>query len=130
MFIAGVNFVLLYRGVVKARPRLFARDEEFRLYVLISLGAAVALTIQLWAYGIEEGEAAVRAGVFQAVSIITTTGFATLDFATWPVLCLLTLFALMFAGRLGGLDDRLDQDRAPPARRQGAPARARPDGEP
>jgi trk/ktr system potassium uptake protein len=102
MFIAGANFVLLYRGVVKARPRLFARDEEFRLYVLISLGAAVALTIQLWAYGIEEGEAAVRAGVFQAVSIVTTTGFATLDFATWPVLCLLTLFALMFAGGSAG----------------------------
>ena len=41
MFVAGVNFVLLYRGVVKARPRLFARDEELRLYVVISLGAAV-----------------------------------------------------------------------------------------
>ena len=102
MFIAGANFVLLYRGVVKARPRLFARDEEFRLYVVICVGAAVALTIQLWAYGIEEGEAAVRAGVFQAVSIITTTGFATLNFATWPVLCLLTLFALMFAGGSAG----------------------------
>ncbi len=102
MFIAGVNFVLLYRGVVKARPRLFARDEELRLYVVISVGAAIALTIQLWAYGIEEGEAAVRAGVFQAVSIITTTGFATVDFATWPVLCLLTLFALMFAGGSAG----------------------------
>ena len=102
MFIAGANFVLLYRGVVKARPRLFARDEEFRLYVVISIAAAVALTIQLWAYGIEEGEAAVRAGVFQAVSIITTTGFATINFATWPVLCLLTLFALMFAGGSAG----------------------------
>ncbi len=102
MFIAGANFVLLYRGVVKARPRLFARDEEFRLYVVISIAAAVALTIQLWAYGIEEGEAAVRGGVFQAVSVITTTGFATINFATWPVLCLLTLFALMFLGGSAG----------------------------
>jgi len=102
MFLAGMNFVLLYRGVIKARPRLFARDEEFRLYLVISVAAAVALTVELWAEGIEKGEAAVRAGVFQAVSVITTTGFATLDFATWPVVCLLTLFALMFLGGSAG----------------------------
>ena len=102
MFLAGMNFVLLYRGVVKARPRLFARDEEFRLYLAICIAAAVALTVEIWAEGIVEGEAAVRAGVFQAVSVITTTGFATLDFATWPVVCLLTLFALMFVGGSAG----------------------------
>jgi trk system potassium uptake protein len=102
MLIAGVNFVLLYRGLVGRRPRLFVRDEELRLYVLIVVGASVALVVQLWGYGIAEGEEAVRTAVFQAISLITTTGYATADFALWPVISLLTLFLLMFAGGSAG----------------------------
>ena len=102
MLIAGVNFVLLYRGLVGRRPRLFVRDEELRLYLLIVVGASVALVVQLWGYGIAEGEEAVRAAVFQAISLITTTGYATADFALWPVISLLTLFVLMFAGGSAG----------------------------
>ena len=52
----------------------FVRDEEFRLYLALALVASAALTAMIWAYGIAEGEEAIRAGVFQAVSIMTTTG--------------------------------------------------------
>ena len=97
------------------------------LFVLV---ASVALLVQLWGYGIAEGEEAVRTAVFQAISIITTTGFATTDFALWPVISLLTLFALMFVGRLCRIDDRVDQGRPPPAPRKGAAPRARSDREP
>jgi trk/ktr system potassium uptake protein len=102
MFLAGVNFVLLYRGLVRRRPRALVRDEELRLYTTFVLVAAAALFVQLWGYGIAEGEEAVRTAVFQSVSLITTTGFATTDFALWPVLMLLTLFALMFSGGSAG----------------------------
>jgi trk/ktr system potassium uptake protein len=102
MFLAGMNLVLLYRGIIRVRPRLFVRDEEFRIYALFVVVASVALLIQVWSYGIAEGEEAVRTAVFQAISIITTTGFATTDFALWPVISLLTLFALMFSGGSAG----------------------------
>ena len=102
MFLAGANFVLLYRGLVRRRPRVFARDEEFRLYTALVLVASVALTIQIWEYGIAEGEEAVRAGIFQTISVITTTGYATHNFALWPVLSLMTIFALMFVGGSAG----------------------------
>ena len=102
MFLAGMNFVLLYRGVLRRRPRAFVRDEELRLYAAFVVVASVALFVQLWGYGIAGGEEAVRTAVFQSVSIITTTGFATTDFAVWPVLMLLTLFALMFSGGSAG----------------------------
>jgi trk system potassium uptake protein TrkH len=102
MFLAGMNFVLLYRGLARRRPRLFVGDEEFRLYAVIVLIASIALLVQLWGYGIASGEEAVRTAVFQAISIITTTGFATTDFALWPVISLLTLFALMFTGGSAG----------------------------
>jgi trk system potassium uptake protein TrkH len=102
MLLGGVNFLLLYRGIVRRRPRVLLRDEELRLYLALAFVACVALTIQVWGYGLDAGEDAVRAGVFQAISVLTTTGYATEDFALWPVLCLLTLFALMFVGGSAG----------------------------
>ena len=81
---------------------MFARDEEFRLYVALIVIAAAFLTVQIWSYGIAEGEEALRTGLFQAVTIMTSTGYATADFATWPILSLLTLFGLMFVGGSAG----------------------------
>ena len=65
-------------------------------------GRAGALAIQLWGHGISTGEEAIRTGFFQAASIITTTGMASADFAVWPAVMLLTLFALMFVGGSAG----------------------------
>ena len=102
MLLAGANFALMYRGFVRRRPRAFLRDEEFRLYLALAAVASIALTIQLWGHGVAHGEHAVRAGVFQAVSILTTTGYASANFALWPALLLLSIFALMFVGASAG----------------------------
>ncbi len=100
--LAGANFALMYRGFVRRRPGVFVRDEEFRLYIALIGIAAMFLTTQLWLYGIAEGEEAVRTGFFQVVTIMTSTGYATADFATWPILSIVTLFALMFVGGSAG----------------------------
>ncbi len=102
MLIAGANFALMYRAFVRRQPRALVRDEEFRVYIALALVATAAVTAMIWAYGIAEGEEAVRAGFFQSVSIITTTGMASADFALWPAALLLTLFALMFVGGSAG----------------------------
>ena len=102
MAIAGANFALMYRAFIRRQPRVLARDEEFRLYVVLLVGASAALTAMLWGYGIAEGEAAVRSAAFQTVSIMTTTGMASADFALWPPVLLLALFALMFVGGSAG----------------------------
>ena len=102
MALAGANFALLYRVFVRGRTRALTRDEEFRLYVALVVGASAAVTVMLWAYGIAEGEAAIRTATFQVVSIMTTTGMATADFALWPPVLLLALFALMFVGGSAG----------------------------
>jgi trk system potassium uptake protein TrkH len=100
--VAGANFVLTYRALFRKRPAVLVRDEEFRLYLALIGVVGLAVVVQLWSYGIATGEEAVRTGLFQVVTIITSTGYATTDFATWPVLSLLTLFALMFAGGSAG----------------------------
>jgi trk system potassium uptake protein TrkH len=102
MIVAGVNYALLYLAFVRREPRKLPRDEELRLYVAVLALASVLLVTQLWTEGIATGEAAVRHGVFQAASVMTTTGFATVDYAVWPTLALMTLVALMFAGGSAG----------------------------
>ncbi|CAN5846332.1 TrkH family potassium uptake protein [soil metagenome] len=102
MILAGANFALMYRGIVRRQPRAFVWDEELRLYLAVITVATVGLSIQVWSYGIIVGEGAIRASVFQVVSIVTSTGYASTDFALWPVLSLLTIFALMFVGGSAG----------------------------
>jgi trk system potassium uptake protein len=102
MFLGGASFALMYRAFVRRHPRVFARDEEFRLYVALFALGTVIVGAQLWAEGIESGEAAVRHAAFQAVSILTTTGFASVDFNLWPVLASMTLVGLMFVGGSAG----------------------------
>ncbi len=102
MLVAGVNFALTYRAVVRRQPRRVLRDEELRIYLLLLTLASVALVTQLWLAGIERGEAAVRHGVFQVVSTMTTTGLASVDFAGWPILALTLLVFLIFIGGSAG----------------------------
>jgi trk system potassium uptake protein len=102
MIIAGTNFALMYRAIVFRRVRLFARDEEFRLYlVLLAIGSALVL-VELWTEDIFAGEAAVRQALFNSVSTMTTTGFASADFNEWTTLTSVTLVALMFFGASAG----------------------------
>ena len=102
MLLAGVNFAVTYRALVRREPKIFARDEELRLYLGIAALGSLVLIVQLWSEGIAVGEAAVRHGVFQTVSMMTTTGFASLDFATWPALALMAIVGLMFVGGSAG----------------------------
>ena len=102
MVLGGANFALLYRAFVRRHPKAFALDEEFRLYVGLLALASVVVGAQVWSEGISTGEAAVRHAVFQTVSIMTTTGFATMDYALWPALTVMTLIGLMFIGGSAG----------------------------
>jgi trk system potassium uptake protein TrkH len=102
MAIAGANFALLYIAFVRRRGLALVRDEEFRLYVgFLALGSVV-LFAELAAENIHEGEAALRHAVFQAVSMMTTTGAASADFATWTALGTVTIVGLMFIGGSAG----------------------------
>jgi trk system potassium uptake protein TrkH len=102
MIAAGANFALMYRAFVRRQPRALIRDEELRLYVtLLAIGAA-ALLIELTTEHVLSGAEAVRHAVFQAVAIMTTTGYASADFNEWTLFALVLLIGLMFAGGSAG----------------------------
>jgi trk system potassium uptake protein TrkH len=100
--LAGVNFLRLYRLLVQRHGRAVARDEELRLYLAFLVLGSGLLLAEVLASGVLKGEEAVRASVFHAVSIMTTTGFATADFTQWGALALVTLLVLMFIGASAG----------------------------
>ncbi len=102
MTLAGTSFLLLYGVLVRRRPGIALRDEELRLYLAVLAVASAVLATQLWTDGLASGEGAIRHAVFQTVSITTTTGLASVDFAFWPALALMLLVLLMFAGGSAG----------------------------
>jgi trk system potassium uptake protein len=102
MAVAGVNFLVLYRAIVQRRAREAARDEELRLYLAILLIAGAVVSAILLSRGPVHGEAAVRAGVFEVVSVVTTTGYFTVDYGQWPTFALMSLGLLMFVGGCAG----------------------------
>jgi trk system potassium uptake protein len=99
MTLAAVNFALLFRAFL-GRPRDLLRDPELRTYVAIVVVAATLLTVHL--QGVYEGTEALRHGLFQTVSILTTTGYASADFEFWPDSARVTLLVLMFIGGSAG----------------------------
>ncbi|MCY4600652.1 MAG: TrkH family potassium uptake protein [Acidobacteria bacterium] len=98
MFLAGANFALQYRALL-GRPGALLRDEEFRAYAGVVLGAAALLGAALWLSGAAD---AVRPALFQTLSVLTTTGYASVDFALWTGPAQAVLLALMFIGGCAG----------------------------
>ena len=102
MVLGGVNFALMYRAFVRRQPRAAARDDEFRLYlVLLALGAIV-LIAEVWTEDVLSGFDAVRAAAFTAISTMTTTGYSVANYDAWPPLALMTIVGLMFIGGSAG----------------------------
>jgi trk system potassium uptake protein TrkH len=102
MILAGTNFALMYRALLQRRPQALSRDEEFRLYLALLVLGSGLLLVEVWSEGIAKGEEAVRDATFQAVSIMTTTGFASADYAQWSFLAVVVIVGLMFFGGSAG----------------------------
>jgi trk system potassium uptake protein TrkH len=100
MFLAGANFALHYR-TLRGELSVFPRDEEFRAYAGIVLTAVILLVIFL-APDMPSLADRIRHGAFQALSIITTTGFASADFQLWNDQSKMVLLVLMFIGGCAG----------------------------
>ncbi len=101
MVLAGINFGLHFMAWNRRNPLLYARDGEVRLYLIVLVGVA-ALVCAILASHPEATESPWRDGLFQAVSIATTTGFTTKDFSLWPSAAPVLLLFAAFAGGCAG----------------------------
>ncbi len=99
MFIAGGSFTLWYR-LLRGKPGPLLHSSEFRLYVLLVVLATtvVFLTADPSYSGVE----GVRYSLFTVLAVVTTTGYATVDFAAWDDSAQVILLLLMPLGAMAG----------------------------
>ncbi|MBT8082613.1 MAG: TrkH family potassium uptake protein [Gammaproteobacteria bacterium] len=103
MFIAGINFSLHFFAWRYVSIKHYLQDQEFRAYAFILMVLSALVIGSLFAYrGFDDPFQTFRHGLFQAVSIGTTTGFTTDNFAAWPAAVpVLLIFASFIGGSAG-----------------------------
>ena len=100
MFLCGINFSCFYL-VLLGNFKAMLKDEELRLYLGLAIAVVVLLVLNIRPmYG--SWEETIRHATFQVSSIMTTTGFATTDFDTWPMFSKSLLMLLMVVGACAG----------------------------
>lgn len=114
MLIAGMNFATLYLALANRSVQPYVRDPEAPWFLAVTLGSVLFIAFYLWVNGVYETEAeALRHSLFNVVSIATTTGYASVDYALWPMFApLWMLFLCSFATSAGSTGGGIKMIRA------------------
>ena len=101
MFISATNFTLTYFAIKLDFKKVF-QNEEFRIYSSFIIFLTSIVFITLYLIDSSYAEETFRSALFSVVSIITTTGFTTVDFTGWTEFITILFFILMFFGASAG----------------------------
>lgn len=99
MFLFGINFNVYYLLIFR-KFKIAFKSEELRSYLLIVISAILLIAYNLG--GIKHFFGSLHQAAFQVSSVITTTGYATVDFNTWPTFSKSILVFMMFIGACAG----------------------------
>lgn len=103
MLIAGANYGMHWYAWRRATLTHYQADSELYTFLRIALIASVIVSVMLWAGGTYRSLGdAVHHAIFQVVSNLTTTGFVSTPYATWPGAAPLLLLGLAFIGGCAG----------------------------
>lgn len=100
-FLAGVNFGLMF-ALLCGKWRQVLHNEELRIYFGIVLASTALICLNLCLQNGAPVGQSITDAAFQVTTIITTTGYATRDFALWPTFSRCVLVALMYVGGCAG----------------------------
>ncbi len=103
MLLAAINFGVHYAVLLRRNPLLWLRDVEARTFLLFVLAVTlfVGLVLRLQG-GYEQWHPSLRDATFEVVSVVTSTGFGTVDFSHWPEMLPVLLILISFVGGCGG----------------------------
>ncbi len=102
MFLAGISFTLLYTSIFKGRIKQLFKNSEFKLYCTLVVICTLLIVIFLCIYNNYTVDNAIRYGLYQVVSFLTTTGVFNVDAAQWPHFTWVVLCVCMFFGGCAG----------------------------
>ena len=100
MLLCGMNFNLFYALLLKNYKQVF-KNEELKYYCGIVAIAIIAIAVNI-SSSYTSIRLLFRDVFFTVSSVITTTGYSTVDFDTWPVFSKTILLLLMFVGGCAG----------------------------
>lgn len=100
MILFGINFSLYYL-ILLGKIKDVLKSEELRVYLGIILVSIVVIVLNC-GHMYQNISDAIRHTAFQVGSVITTTGYSTVDFDTWPTLSRTIMVLLMFCGAMAG----------------------------
>lgn len=101
MFLSGANFALYFK-MLQGKFKRALKDGELRLYFQIIMVTSLLVAANLFIEGVCGIYDALRLSFFQVISFITTTGFSSTNYSTWPIFSQMILFFLMFVGGCAG----------------------------
>lgn len=103
MLLGGINFSLHFLAWRSRSVGHYLRDPEFRAYVVFFLSVTALVVVYLLVAGVYDSVSiALTKGLFQVVSIGTSTGYGSADFASWPGALPVLLILISFVGGCAG----------------------------
>lgn len=100
MLLFSINFTV-YFLVLTGRAKQALRSDELRFFLIVVAASTVLITANIAPRFASLGDA-VRAAAFQVASVISTSGFSSVDFNLWPEFSRILLVILMFIGACAG----------------------------
>ena len=88
--------------LLEGEPKRMFRDGEFRLYCIIVLASTVLVAMNLFSNGLMGAGDALHHATFQVVSFMSTTGFVSTDYGSWPLFSQCVLYVLCYIGGCAG----------------------------
>ncbi len=98
MFFAGANFNLQYKAWSKFNPFLLFKNEEFKVYLSVVVIIAMMLAVSLFTNMHYSLESSFVHSFFNIASLVSSTGFCSVDYASWDYSSRILLFAIMLFG--------------------------------
>lgn len=101
MFLAGVNYTVIYWSLQGKLKRVWASDE-FKVYVTFIFILGLAISVSILYHTSLSFEESIRTGFFQVISLVTTTGYVSADYTAWGPGTTMIFFGLLFVGASAG----------------------------
>ncbi|RMF98750.1 MAG: potassium transporter [Gammaproteobacteria bacterium] len=103
MLVGSINFSLHYFAFRRAALGVYWNSEEVRALIGVIAVVTALVTLMLASRSDTEGTLqALRLAGFQVISVVTSTGFATANFSTWPLFVPVLLIFISFIGGCAG----------------------------
>ncbi len=103
MLLGAINFSLHFLAWRGRTLRHYLQDHELRVFLMIAVGLILLFTaVLVWTAKYPDHVQALRYATFNVISILTTTGFVTADYSSWPLFLPVLLMVIAFMGGCAG----------------------------